>query len=142
MANNSPSVIIDTGSMVAALNRRDAYHTWVTPLLAKAPSPIFSCEAVISEACFLLYQRGLTPSGVLSMVTRGFIRIPFHLEEEKQVIEKMMLKYTNVPMSFADACLVRMTELYPKMVVLTLDHDFQIYRRFGRQTIPLWIPET
>lgn len=76
------------------------------------------------------------------MVTRGFIRIPFHLEEEKQVIEKMMLKYANVPMSFADACLVRMTELYPNMVVLTLDHDFQIYRRFGRQTIPLWIPET
>jgi len=51
-----------------------------------------------------------------------------------------MARYQSVPMSFADACLVRMSELWPKTPVFTLDSDFRIYRRNKRQSIPLIAP--
>lgn len=53
-----------------------------------------------------------------------------------------MRRYADVPMSLADACLVRMSELSDDASVLTLDSDFRIYRRLGRQAIPLLTPRT
>ena len=52
-----------------------------------------------------------------------------------------MQKYADVPMSLADACLVRMTEILPDPVLLTTDTDFRIYRRHGRKTIPCVLPD-
>ena len=51
-----------------------------------------------------------------------------------------MDKYADVPMSFADACLVRMTEILPDPIVITTDADFRIYRRFSRQIVPSLLP--
>ncbi len=51
-----------------------------------------------------------------------------------------MQRYADQPMSFADACLVRMTELHPDSMLITLDGDFRVYRRHGRQAIPLATP--
>jgi predicted nucleic acid-binding protein len=53
---------------------------------------------------------------------------------------KLIKKYNRVPMSFTDACLVRMSEVVSNPVILTTDSDFHIYRRHGRQVIPCVTP--
>jgi len=74
------------------------------------------------------------------MIQRKVISAPFRLEENIQPIKKLLTKYQSVPVSLADACLVRMSEIYPESLILTLDSDFKLYRKQGRQIIPLIIP--
>jgi hypothetical protein len=65
--------------------------------------------------------------------------ISFHLDEHIDPVKKLLLKYQSVPMSLADACLVRMSELYSNSHVFTLNNDFKLYRKNGRQVIPtIW----
>ena len=64
----------------------------------------------------------------------------FALEEEVTTVAASVERYADVPMSLADACLVRMSELRTDSRVFTLDDDFRLYRRNGRQTIPLITP--
>jgi predicted nucleic acid-binding protein len=134
-------IILDTGPLVAILNRYDTYYHWATQQMANVQSPVLTCEAVISEAYFLLHNRGLNAKTVIKMVQKGYIKVPFHFDEAVEMIEQLMEKYANVPMSFADACLVRMVELYPNSAVLTLDSDFQIYRKNRNQVIPVIMPD-
>jgi uncharacterized protein len=74
------------------------------------------------------------------MLADGVFDLSFHLEDEAAAIGALMEKYDDVPMSLADACLVRLSELYPKLPLLTLDSDFRVYRRHGRQQIPVIAP--
>jgi hypothetical protein len=53
---------------------------------------------------------------------------------------RLLDKYANIPMSLADACLVRMTQALPDPVNLTTDSDCRIYRRHGRQIVPCAMP--
>ncbi len=62
------------------------------------------------------------------------------LAGEQAQLAKLMARYENVPLSYADACLVRLSETVPQSVVATLDADFKVYRRNGRQVIPLLTP--
>lgn len=77
----------------------------------------------------------------MELSINGFYQVAFAFEDEKQSVKRLLEKYADVPMSFADACLVRMSELYPDSAVFTTDNDFTIYRRNGRQQIPLIFPE-
>ncbi len=134
--------LIDTGPLVAFLNSRDQYHTWVSKQLDRIPPPLLTCEAVISEACFVLsrtMQHG--PLAVLELIDRGLLQMPFRLDDEIALIRELMSRYANVPMSLADACLVRMAEQYPESVLLTCDSDFKIYRKNQRQIIPILMPD-
>ena len=102
--------------------------------------PILTCEAVLAEACFLL-QRGKIPSSLLlQMIERGVLQTGFASEPEARHLRILIARYSDVPMSFADACLVRMSELNPKAQVWTTDSDFAIYRRDRRSLIPLISP--
>jgi uncharacterized protein len=135
-------VIIDTGPLVALLNGRDQHHQWARDLLDTIKPPLLTCESVLSEACFLL---GQTPGGaqaVMQLLHRQIVEISFSLREEATRIGQLMKKYDNVPMSLADACLVRMSETHADSQVLTLDEDFRIYRKERRQQIPLLIPSS
>jgi uncharacterized protein len=135
-------VIIDTGPLVALLNGRDQHHQWARDLLDTIKPPLLTCESVLSEACFLL---GQTPGGaqaVMQLLHRQIVEISFSLREEATHIGQLMKKYDNVPMSLADACLVRMSETHADSQVLTLDEDFRIYRKERRQQIPLLIPSS
>ena len=76
----------------------------------------------------------------ISLLSRGILQIPYDLNEEAQVVEELMRRYSSVPMSLADACLVRMTELYPSSELLTLDGDFTIYRKNRYELIALIMP--
>jgi predicted nucleic acid-binding protein len=134
------NVIVDTGPLVAFLNARDKHHRWARDVLGGVEPPLRTCEAVISEACFLV--RGLRggPDAVLALVVRGAVEVPFRLDGELIAVRKLMARYADVPMSLADGCLVRMSELEPRSTVLTLDADFRVYRRHGRQLIALLAP--
>jgi len=134
-------VILDTGPLVAVLNRYDAYNHWAVQQMTRVQSPVLTCEAVISETYFLLHNRGLNAQTVIKMVQRGYIKVAFHFDDEIEMVEQLMEKYANVPMSFTDACLVRMAELYSNTAVLTLDSDFRIYRKNRNQVIPVIMPD-
>ena len=133
-------VILDTGPLVALLNRRDRYHRWAVARWNEVHPPLLTCESVISEASFLLAAAPGGGSAVLEMVHRRVLSLAFRLEDEATAVANLMTRYLDVPMSLADACLVRMTEQRADSAVLTLDRDFRLYRRHGRQIIPTLMP--
>ena len=134
-------VLLDTGPLVAFLKRQDNFHQWAVAELEKVQLPVLTCEAVIVETCFLLQKTYNAQETVLSLLNTGAIQISFSLAEEAGVIEQLMKRYQSVPMSLADACLVRMSELYPSSILLTLDSDFKIYRRNRNQLVATIMPE-
>lgn len=136
-----PKVLLDTGPLVAFLNRRDQYHAWAKEQMARLEPPLLTCESVLSEACFLVQDLGGGSEAVMRLVQRGLVTLDFDLQDEVIAIEKLLARYANVPMLLADACLVRMNELHEGSVVLTLDGDFRIYRKHGRYVIPVIMPE-
>ena len=137
----SRDTLIDTGPLVAFLNRRDRYHRWATTRLAELPTPLLTCEAVVSETCFLLRHARDGSRAVLDLLSRGALRIAFRLEDHVDLVARLMGRYASVPMSLADACLVSMAEQHPDSRVLTLDRDFRLYRKHGRHALPLIMPE-
>ena len=102
---------------------------------------MYTCEPVLTEACYLLETLPDGRESVLRMLETGALRITLHLEAELTAIKTLMTRYRNVPMSLSDACLVRMSELNASAVVLSLDSDFMIYRKHGRNVVPLIIPK-
>lgn len=136
-----PSVILDTGPWVALLSRSDRYHEWAKAQFQRFSPPFLTCEAVVAETCFLLARANLDPAKALVLMERGVVRVSLSLEEQVKSVRMLFERYDNVPASLADACLIRLSELHEPCAVLTLDHDFQIYRRHGRKVIPVIAPE-
>ena len=135
MARN---VLVDAGFLVALLSRRDSHQHWSVMQASQFPPPWTTCEAVLSEAFHLLGARG---APVLStLLRRRAVVVAFDLNNELESVLKLMQKYIDVPMSLADACLVRMTETFPDPIILTTDTDFRIYRRHSRQAVPYVMP--
>jgi len=133
-------LIADTGPLVAALRARDRHHAWTRAQLAAMSAPLASCEAVLSQAFFLLQG---VPGGrerLAALVDRGVVEVRFDFQDEREATLRLLRKYSDTPMSFADACLVRMSELHREARIFTLDQDFAAYRRNGRERIPLLAP--
>ena len=133
------SVLVDAGFVVALLSRRDTHHRWAVAQTPKLAPPWSTCEAALSEAFHLLGARGAT--ALRTLLRRGALRVAFDLAEQIEPVLKLMQKYADVPMSLADACLIRMTEALADSVILTTDADFRIYRRHSRQVVPCMIPD-
>ncbi|MGQ0593216.1 MAG: type II toxin-antitoxin system VapC family toxin [Gammaproteobacteria bacterium] len=131
-------VLLDAGFVVALLSRRDAHHPWAVAQASRLAPPWGTCEAVLSEAFHLLGARGTR--GLSALLRRRSVVVAFDFANDLEPVLKLMQKYANVPMSLADACLVRMTEMRSDAVILTTDTDFRIYRRHGRQVIPCVMP--
>jgi predicted nucleic acid-binding protein len=136
------AILVDTGPIVALLSRRDRHHRWAVDVWRSVPPPLLTCEAVLSEAVFLLRTVSGGGAGqVLEMVERGAVRVPFQIEPEAPAVLKLMRKYEDIRMDLADACLVRMAEMHADSVVMTIDEEFRsVYRRRGRATIPTMMP--
>ena len=135
-----PQIILDTGPLVALLNRGDRHHRWAMDQWAQIVPPLLTCEAILAEACFLVRRFPGGQVAVLDLVQRGVLDVSFRLIEETEAVFRLLRKYRDVPMSLADGCLVRMAERRAAGVVLTLDSDFSIYRKNGRQVIPTLAP--
>lgn len=134
-------IIIDTSPLVAFIDKSDNFHLWTVETWKKLSPPLLTCEAVIAESCFLLQNVHGGESAILSLLKAEVIQIPFNLSEEVTEIKQLMKQYQSVPMSLADACLVRMSELIRESSVFTLDSDFRIYRQYKNQVIPVIMPE-
>jgi predicted nucleic acid-binding protein len=131
------SNLVDTGFLVALLIERDLYSDWAVAQARRFPPPWKTCEAVLTESFHLLRANGPL---LASMLRRGAVICPFRLDETTDEVLALMQKYADVPMSFADACIVRMTEMLSDPMLLTTDTDFHIYRRHSRQAVPCITP--
>jgi uncharacterized protein len=135
-------VLLDTGPLVAYLDESQHAHAWAVDEFEKFTEAVWTCEAVVTEACFLLAKLPPAQFGVGELLRRDIIRCAFELQSNHERIFALMQRYRNVPMSFADACLVCMAEDRPGSRVFTLDSDFSIYRLAGRKPVPLILLRT
>jgi len=133
--------LVDTGSIVALLVAGDRHHAWARNVWGELDPPLLTCEAVLSEAQFLIARFGGNPLAVLELVQRGALQLDFHVASDLKRLLELQRTYRSLPMSLADACLVCMTEQHPSCRVVTTDSHFCIYRRHGRQIIPALMPE-
>ena len=133
------SVIVDAGFLVAILTDRDANHRWADTISEQHSPPWKTCEGALSEAFHLLGRYGAV--SLIELLTRRTVICAFRFEDSTDDVLALMHKYASVPMSFADACLVRMTETIAQPILLTTDSDFRIYRRHGRQVVPCALPD-
>jgi len=129
--------IADTGFIVAFLNGSDRHHGWALEIAASVSEPLLTCESVISEAGF---QVGSVQE-VLDLVQDGFLKVAFDLPRNFERIRELAIRYHDRTPDLADLCLIRMSELYDKLPVLTVDEsDFRVYRRNGRDVISIVCP--
>jgi predicted nucleic acid-binding protein len=133
-------VIVDSGPLVAVVDRQEPRHAWAVARLRELPTPLLVCEPVITEVLYLLRRFPAMQHRVLDHIQADTLRIAFSLATEIEPVRALLQKYADVPMSLADACLVRMSELHRRHSIWTLDADFHIYRRHGREPIPLILP--
>jgi predicted nucleic acid-binding protein len=131
-------LISDSSAIVALLSRGDQYHDWINAHVDSLPWPWLTCDAALSEAFYLVGDHGT--SQLVAMLRRGVLRPVFNLDDQLENVLRLMEKYVDVPMSLADACLVRMSETLADSVILTTDRDFRFYRRHSRQVIPCLLP--
>lgn len=124
--------LLDTGPLVALIDRNDGYHERAKKILADLDPPFVTTESVISESIFLLQKtRPVGPGAVLSLGQEGYYEIGINLKDHFGPILELMERYKNRPISLADACLIRCAELHNEPRILTFDSDFEIYR-WGR----------
>jgi len=129
--------IADTGFLVAFANRGDAHHDWAVGVAEEVTEPLLTCEAVLAEAAFHLRSVPL----VLAMLSEGLIALAFDCRDHLPQLADLAKRYADRRPDLADLCLIRMSELHPRLPVLTVDRDdFRVYRRNRREMIPLVCP--
>jgi len=132
-------VLLDTGPLVAYFCPTERHHDWAVRQFASFASPVLTCEPVLTESCFLLARAGVPPARVLAKLRQGALRIGIAVDKEVDALVALMQRYANLPMSLADACMVRLAEIRPGPLC-TLDGDFRVYRRNGRAPLELIVP--
>ncbi len=132
--------LLDTGPLVAALDRRESHHRWATGVFEELREPTWTCGAVLSETSFLLDQHPAAVSRLRGLVLDSVIRPATEDAPLWNRALALMERYANVPMSFADACLVALAESTPGARLFTLDRDFLIYRQGDDQPLALLAP--
>jgi predicted nucleic acid-binding protein len=129
--------IADTGFVVAFLNRDDRYHDWASKLGRGVSDPLLTCEAVLAETAFQVESAGK----VLALLQDGFLKVAFELTKNIEEVVALAERYRDRTPDLADLCLIRMSELYDNLPVLTVDEkDFRGYRKNGRDVIPIVCP--
>jgi predicted nucleic acid-binding protein len=129
--------IADTGYLVALLRKEDEHHLWATGLASEFSLPLLTCEPVLAETAFHLKSS----LHVLALLRRGGIRLAFDFPSNLEHLQNLAERYEDRKPDLADLCLIRMSELHPRHVVITVDEDnFRVYRHNKREAIPLLTP--
>jgi predicted nucleic acid-binding protein len=129
--------IADTGFLVAFLSRNDAHHGWALSVAEQLTEPLLTCEPVLAETAFHLGNC----SAVFELLNEGIVTLAFDCNDHLLQLEALAKRYADRHPDLADLCLIRMSELFQKLPVITVDReDFRIYRRNKRETIPLICP--
>lgn len=134
------SILIDAGPLYALINHREYYHRWAIAQVDRFAPPYYTCEAVLSEAHFLLGRAHGGSKQLNKMIADGGIVPAFSYADHIDRVNALMETYADVPMSFADACLVRMAEIHPKGWIFTTDGDFRIYRKDKTDRLDVIMP--
>ncbi len=132
--------IVDTGPLVAFLDRAEQHHHWAAGQIQQLEAPLLVCEPVLAEAMFLLRSLPEAQDALLGFLEKGALKIGFRVAEHIKELRALVRKYQDRPMSLADACVVRMAEVYERHEVFTLDADFSVYRKHGREPLVLIYP--
>ncbi|MGH9451158.1 MAG: type II toxin-antitoxin system VapC family toxin [Terriglobia bacterium] len=131
------NAIVDSGFIVAFGNRNDQHHTWAVEIAKSITEPLLTCEAVFAEAAFHLKSSAY----VFALLESGMMRIAFSLSQHASYLQALARKYADRNPDLADLCIIRMSEIYPRHTVITVDEkDFRVYRRNGRSVIPILSP--
>jgi len=133
-------VIVDTGPLVAFLVADDQHHAWAAERFRELPAPLWTCEPVLTETFHLLRKLRGGGRRFFELLASGLLAVEFELVAEHAALARLVAKYADLPMSLADACLVRMVERHPGAIVFTVDRHFAIYRQQGRRQIPTIMP--
>jgi predicted nucleic acid-binding protein len=136
----SQTILIDTGPLVSYLVRAAEHHQWAVEQWSLFAPPMITCEAVLAEAAHLLRREHQSAESLLDLLAMGVLEVDFAVQREIPSLKQLLRKYSNLPISLADACLVRMSEFSEGSAVLTIDSHFRVYRRHGRQAIPVIMP--
>ena len=136
------SILLDTGPLVAYLNVADQHHGWAVRQFEALEEPTITCEPVWTEAAYLIRKRGGDAEALWQVLRSGAVRFAYSLKSDYEAVAALMRRYADVSMSLADACIVRMSELQAECRVFTTDSHFNLYRRFGRQVIPVISPHS
>jgi uncharacterized protein len=131
--------IMDSGPLVAWFSKRDSHHEWATRVIDDLPVGALVCEAVLAEVCHLVVKDGVPAATVLKLVEQNDLNL-VSLVGEISAIRALMERYTDAPMDFADACVVRMAELNSKATVCTTDSHFRFYRKSSGEIIAWLAP--
>jgi uncharacterized protein len=132
-------VLLDTSVIVALLHRRDANHKTCVRALDELRRPLVTCEAVITESCYLLKEAAGAVQSVIANIHAGVFEMPWRLADSAGAVRVLMEKYRDMPASLGDACLVQMADELDTGDILTLDRDFASYRWRRNKTFHLLI---
>jgi predicted nucleic acid-binding protein len=129
--------IADTGFIVAFARLNDQHHRWALDVAKGINEPLLTCEAVLAESAFHLESSFY----VISLLRDQMLRIAFDCNRNIEHIAELAQRYEDRRPDLADLCLIRMSELYPRHTVITVDeNDFRVYRRNKREAIPMLCP--
>lgn len=137
----SELIIVDAGPLIAWACHRDALHRWALRMLEEIEAPLYCCEPVLAEVFWRLSKYSVSAEVVWDWIHRKIIVVEFSANEHYADLRRLMQRYADRKIDFADACLVRMSELHRDSRVFTCDGDFKIYRRNERMQIPLIFPD-
>jgi predicted nucleic acid-binding protein len=133
-------ILLDSGPLIGFVSETDQNNRWAAEVWNSLYEPLWTCEAVLSEAIFLAQSDGVSIDALLELFERGLVKMDFSVSSHQPDVWQLLRKYADQPMSLADACLVRMAELNDNCQIFTTDKDFLVYRRKGRHVIPLLAP--
>jgi uncharacterized protein len=132
-------LILDSGPLIAWFCPRDQAHPWARQTLAQLPAGVIVCESVLAEVCHLAAKDGVAHGKIVEFVQRGRLELAC-LAGELPRVGELLAHYSDRPMDFTDACIVRLAEIRVNATVCTTDRDFLFYRKNGREEIPLLAP--
>ena len=121
-------VLLDTGVIVALLDRSEKFHKTCAQTVREVEAPLVTCEAVITESCYLLRNLSGASEAVIENITAGIFQVPFQLSRDTAGVKQVLRKYKDRKIDLADACLIRLADQFGTADILTLDQDFTIYR--------------
>jgi predicted nucleic acid-binding protein len=128
--------IADTGFLVAFARNRDMHHAWAMDVAQHITEPLLTCESVLSETAFHISDAEV----VFEMISEKLVQLSFDCSDHLPQLAALAKRYKDRQPDLADLCLIRMSELYPRHSVITVDKDFRVYRRNKREVIPLISP--
>lgn len=134
-------LLVDTGPLVALLDRSDAHHDWAVAVFSELRAPLLTCEAVAAEALFLCRRNRVDPRALHTLLAERELRVASPLNDAPAAIVQLLSRYATVPTSLADACVLWLHETTPRSVVLTCDSDFRVYRRSRNRPVDALMPD-